>query len=122
MASLLPLLGQLDALVAERVMGWSVRRDGNSYYCTQKNGGFFVPRFSSDMGAAWQVVEELAKNGLVVEIRHNAKGKFQVTGVNCWRETRRPEEVIDPSAPIAICLAALRFVGVEVELLEGARL
>lgn len=107
---------QLDALVAERVLGLQVRRDGNTYYCPKDNGGFFVPQFSSDMSAAWQVVEYLASNELTIEIAH----KFQATGVNIRRQTKQPKEMlVNKSAPIAICLAALRFLEVEVELLEG---
>lgn len=133
-------LRELDTLIAERVM-----------YIDVWNG---VDNYSTDIASAWQVVEKLASFGLVVEIRHNSIGKFQlltwlekrgqgfnrlrdqpllhlertkspapsfiaalITGVNTWRETKQPERlVLDSSAPMAICLAALQAIGIEVEL------
>lgn len=116
-------LRQLDALVAERVMGIDVIYEVGNYYYKTENGGAWVYQYSTDIAAAWQVVEKLASSDLVVEIRHNVKGKFRLTGVNTWRETKQLEKlIVDSSCSIAICLAALRSVGVEAVFAEGVRL
>lgn len=110
-------LRQLDALVAERVMGIDVIYEVDNYYFKIENGGVRVYQYSTDIAAAWQVVERLASSDLVVEIKYNRKGKFQVAGVNTWRHTKQPERlVLDPSVPTAICLAALQAMDIYVAL------
>lgn len=109
---------ELDALVAERVMGWrSIGSDGISTFGDPPNdpldlsgtgdGHFHVPRYSTDISAAWEVVEK-AKDWRItidggeyhgdswgVKIANN-DGYFYGFG---------------DTAPLAICRAALAAVG-----------
>lgn len=101
---------ELDALVAEKVMGWKSvehrfedpfhRWDG----IAPEHGShrFTVPDFSTDIAAAWEVVEKL--NDLILERDVTAEGtryNVVIDGIETWAET----------APHAICLAALKAVG-----------
>lgn len=55
---------EIDALIAEKVMGFNVRAEGRDHVgpCYSE-GGFHeepVPHYSTDIAAAWQVVEKLS--------------------------------------------------------------
>lgn len=88
---------ELDALVAEKVMG--VETMQKLYPSMMAKGGAWLPHFSTDIAAAWEVVEKMRREGYIfdIEIRKD------YVGVNCEH---------CESAPLAICLAALRAVGV----------
>ena len=110
----------VDALVAERVMGFT-RQDESYLSVTAGLVRRFVwrdqtgdeycagpPRYSTDMAAAWHVVETLR---LTVQPDAGSGG-----GGMAGRKDRRHhvywEEVAEAeTAPLAICLAALRLVG-----------
>ena len=123
---------KIDALVAEKVMGFSVTREyafpawsvpPESPLFRKWDGEYVsngAPPFSTDIAAVWSVVEKFGYTihtcdmGVKVEL-FNEPGKGP---------SRRVGESLESSAPIAICLAALRAVGVpETEILaamEGA--
>lgn len=69
-----------------------------------------IPHYSTDISAAWQVVEELHKRKDYVSftIGHNINYETYTAryGTQIWVE--------NIFAPMAICLAALKAVGVEV--------
>lgn len=127
---------ELDTAVAERVMGdrresmgWWVSRDGSTFSCA--NGG---PRpYSTDIAAAWQVVERLRAEGWIVRVQEMPDSLPFLAGAG-WRvgEGREiparavcilhPNPVLEErrgqhgqqvtefamSSPEAICRAALR--------------
>jgi hypothetical protein len=103
---------ELDALVAEKVMGWSDCRfkdgrvvDGlgrDQYNKTAQS----IPHYSTDIAAAWLVVDGLMAQGLSFLL-----GKESVV----WRARfyKGDGGVTMPgdTAPHAICLAALKACG-----------
>lgn len=104
----------LDAMVAEKVMGW--RHDpgtyeGSRYLLDPAGARSAIPNYSTDIAAAWEVVEKLK----------GATAHFQLQSIPGGWSTRifrvpaglSNEEIAD-TAPMAICLAALKAVGVEV--------
>lgn len=104
---------KLDALVAEKVMGWALSnkesiKDGLIY--TDRGWTSAYPSYSTDIAAAWEVVEkfrwaepELSWNDETHSwIVHFQKGMY--SGYANSAET----------APHAICLAALKAIGVQV--------
>jgi hypothetical protein len=102
---------ELDAEVAEKVMGRPVGEWLEGIYYQDGRRGR-IPRFSTDIAAAWQVVEKLAADtpawphhGYFVSI-HNS------TGLGRW-EARIGATAIAHAhtAPLAICLAALAACG-----------
>jgi hypothetical protein len=108
---------ELDALVAEKVMGcadcrkvaygdeglgiawdWECRLPGESSFS-------LLPEYSSDIADAWSVIEKLdSKYCEIAKIGGEWKADFGSDGI-AWSEE---------SASHAICLAALMSVGVEV--------
>lgn len=114
-------LRELDALVAEKVMGLDVRAsdcdgdDGCDGYFpgrSPEHGG--PPAYSTDIAAAWEVVEKLHDRGAVLRLDAGPGGStlaaFEIVGHpgSCGSS--------GTTAPLAIVLAALLAVGVEVEL------
>jgi len=112
---------ELDALVAEKVMGWCVGSDGEEVFYDDKRGWVCKPHckpiisqgivayYSTSISAAWEVVEKLAVSGkcsFAIERFRNKPYSWQVEfglGVG-WT-------VYADTAPLAICLAALKAVG-----------
>lgn len=109
---------ELDALVAEKVMGWKVLRhkdfpDHPDVDFTKEHGVLMrTPHFSTDIAAAWEVVGKLEKSHdfeLIHLIYHgmgDARGWFIKLDGN---RVGFPQE----TAPHAICLSALKAVGYE---------
>lgn len=105
---------ELDALVAEKVMGLDVNRTGpETMWFARPMGGNWddLKDYSTDIAAAWEVVE-------AVKARKIDQGWFDLGFANgSWGATFRTgayyepiEHVRAPTAPHAICLAALKAV------------
>lgn len=131
---------ELDALVAEKVMGlpvvWSsepyvilggTRREGRFPYLKGRAHGCDydwaeVPHYSTDIGAALTVAEHMHAQGWHYEVGSHislddvrwaefARGNYDAYDAS-WEESY---DVGAATIPHAICLAALRAVGVEVD-------
>jgi hypothetical protein len=116
---------ELDALVAEKVMGWVLyQRQPDVYLAYTDPGGSLrlpeeIPFYSTDMAAAWLAEEKLVVDGFTFELYRDPPAPDR----RAWFETlvivRRGREYSyigkseTGSAPHAICLAALRAKGVE---------
>ena len=106
---------ELDALVAEKVMGWQWYDGhgtaGPSYWETQggefAHFGEFEP--STDIAAAWEVVEKMAELVGPISV---AWGSFGTEGnmASVMAFMGNPPGVVAPTAPLAICRAALLAV------------
>ena len=107
---------ELDALVAEKVMGWRMIRNDPLLSHTgwidgdgRKRTRYDPPPYSTDIAAAWEVLEKFpwfridnrgdyeGNQAFMVELSDDAKN---LSG-KMWA----------PTAPLAICRAALRAVG-----------
>lgn len=104
---------ELDTLVAEKVMGWTYRTfpDGacplvKHWYCGEQY--MLMQPFSTSIASAWQVVEKLKANG------NNVWVEWAGTVWVCGTTSVFPDIEAD-TAPLAICLAALKACGVEME-------
>jgi hypothetical protein len=128
---------ELDALIAKKVMDWEdnwEKPNGRAFpdmwgtMDFDKNGPIRVPNFpcySDDIASAWEVVEKMRTFSdtlsyafvLQDNSEHRGKGEWlarfdqyeattdDLTTVEWWSGA---------TAPLAICLAALKAVGVEV--------
>lgn len=103
---------ELDALVAEKVMGIAVNRFGE---VIQPGMGVGMPRrYSTDIASAWGVVEKMQADGWFFKVEDGALH-------TCWyadfiisepgRPPKGPRRTQADTAPLAICLAALKAVG-----------
>ncbi len=126
----------LDRLVSEKVMGWTVNKElspyrwavpldqGLLYDCWDQTPATKTEEFSTSISAAWEVVEHLRKQRhtdggrrwLVSMIDHTDSVEIVVED---FREGDR-WYAVNESAPMAICLAALRAVGVPEATIQEA--
>jgi len=120
---------ELDVLIAEKVMELKTEPieiasgESDIRIVGQSAGGLglwykSVPRYSTRIEDAWQVVEKMNEfydNDVFIE---NWRGGswccFMVPmAASAWPEERRPGACAE-TAPLAICLTALKAVGYEV--------
>lgn len=101
---------KLDALVAEKAMGWTDIDWNAGYYAVGVNPithvRMGVVPYSIDIACAWQIVEKLLASGVAVEINgfiHQGE-----PDVDPWVVLLDLEVYNGPTAPLAICRAALR--------------
>ncbi|GAB7387387.1 hypothetical protein BSNK01_12230 [Bacillaceae bacterium] len=104
-------LRNIDVMIARDVFGWKVKFDnvyGWIYSLPDRNRWTNVPRFSSDLVCAWLVFERFTR----IEVEKGEKG------YKCWiyMSGHREESDWCKTAPLAICQAALRAIGVEVSI------
>jgi len=126
---MMPAGREMDVAIAEQSMGYRWERP--SYL---QNSDLFVapntdevgyryegrapvyyeglPHYSTDIAAAWQVVESLRAMGFVVLI--SSPRPVHAWGVEAWHldveHDRRRGEAYADTAPLAICRAALKAV------------
>lgn len=101
---------ELDALVAEKVMGWTLPQH-SPFLLWQGRNCVVEFRPSTDIAAAWEVVEKMS-DGFRFDLH-------KVGGMSLWNTRFTENKVFNALtstydstlAPHAICLAALKAVG-----------
>jgi hypothetical protein len=111
---------EIDILVAEQVMGWQVELDPyrvhrlDHYFSTKKNnkwwrkpeGGWYdsPPSYSSDITAAWEVVERMNSRGQAIFMLKT----FDLNQVAFDQPSKaNPDYITEKTVAGAICKAAL---------------
>lgn len=97
---------ELDALVAEKVMGRILIPDEVLKHTSATNFED-IPAYSTDISAAWQVVEKMLELGAYVDIGIDKYGA-QVQLDNYDGKWESGESIRADNAPLAICRAALK--------------
>lgn len=100
----------INALVAERVMGWKVRRESGHHWEVPLESPYFrewdqatwphTPDFAGNIAHAMEVFDKWTHASI-----EKSGGAYEVT-INSWATEYRTDICI------AICLAALRAMGV----------
>lgn len=106
---------ELDAEVAEKVMGWYQRvlasphpRSQKNWYRPGSRHPVVLPGFSTDIAAAWLVVNHLYHSGLWdITIRISPVSRRWVCSLDAPNRTVSIGSS-DNTAPLAICHAALK--------------
>lgn len=110
---------ELDALIAEKVMGWrncevsgwrETRAYGKPPYFDDSDPDVCINDYSTNIADAWLVVEKFDTQNHTVRISNTMGGDWSCVIHGVWGE----ERVVAENVPLAICLAALKAVGVEV--------
>lgn len=113
----MPAGREMDALIAERVMGHEVNRQAQLfahglYYADMSEGIVRLQDYSTNMGAAWDVVEKLENGDEILQI--GLRRSRAVNQWNCWLIGKMDQypcapasDVYEDTAPLAICRAAL---------------
>jgi hypothetical protein len=111
----------LDALVAEKVMGWTVAYDKLNGYDVEDGEGaigfppgeeiipnvsvpYAIEDYSTDIRDAWRVVEKMRADGYGADI--NVRDDYMEC--DFWRGNHTDGVASADTVPEAICLAALR--------------
>ena len=114
---------ELDALIAEKVMGGhrdKVHRVTNvDIYNKDITIGpdLVIPHYSTDIAAAWKVVEKIASEDRgepnVLEIYGPLSDGYKVTAIWEHHDGAIPlDGIIAKTAPLGICLMALKLLDV----------
>jgi hypothetical protein len=108
-------LREIDRLVAEKVMGLKI----DDYYFVLDEKGLRegeLLNYSTNIEDAWRVVEKLKNTGDVLIAKDFDDNQWEVE-ITIWQnESIHKHFVVKAeTAPLAICLAALKSVGVEVD-------
>jgi len=125
---------KLDALVAERVLKWTLADrealgwgKGLPVWMTSKDDCPTWQGFSpsKDIEDAWQVVEKMAGHWFGISYQHAADEgmEHERCGVRVYKvgDCEMPAaSSFAATLPLAICLAALRACGVDEATIEGA--
>lgn len=118
-------LRKLDAAIAEKIMGWkNIKSYSENYVGNPPDGTpifIVLHNYSTDISAAWQVVEKLEELGYWAQLRtpfdKGAADSFYWCGFTPRLTTGwngRPDHWTNaPTITMSICLAALKCVGVE---------
>lgn len=109
---------ELDALVAEKVMGWKWEDDRLTIegHYKDENGEYHSSFFpSTDIAAAWEVVEKFDRYEIVKTELPLPTGEVWKPHVvlSHWKKDSFGTAFGD-TVPHAICLAALKAIGVEI--------
>lgn len=115
---------ELDALIAEKVMGWSYKpyyngggewvKDGRKVAFGGFDGGS-LPRYSTDIAAAWLVVEKMGNwhgfDFLVQMLQPRGSNTYEAGWYEQDYDGFQPRATGDAdTVPLAICLAALKTI------------
>lgn len=129
----LPAGRELDALVAQKVMGRVAFRDSfqridaeglELWWENEKDEAEparVLPRYSTDIAAAWQMVETMQSIGFAFQMTDKLHGitRYMVVFGFHGENYHIGGTGISEDAPHAICLAALSAVGYQGPIREG---
>jgi hypothetical protein len=117
-------LRKIDALVAEHIFekvvyfsdGEFVKADGtpiHDYRMRDKKGSYreFTPHYSTDIAAAWEIVEKLHGQSFRIETGSDGVNRYRC--FSYYKDTNI--SVRATTAPLAICLLALKVMGIDIE-------
>ena len=113
-------LRAIDADVAERVMGWKIVErglSGRNHLIGSPPGSLkerVVPFYSTDVGAAWKVIERLMQDARHVSVHADHEGSACVVTLADGRDVDGHDDLGSPA--LAICLAALAVLGIAAEV------
>ncbi len=115
---------ELDALIAEKVMGIPVTFEQGDYWPPARPGANFstqpIRPYSTDIAAAWEVVEKVGRiwNGFTFMLEweedrswHPARWRAGWVEWSYGEIEYRAEGTCEASPAHAICLAALNTIG-----------
>ncbi len=117
--------GELDALIAEKIMGWKIvnvswrlawieRGSDISDFKSFCYKDEFIP--SCSVHFAYQVLGKLMGDGWLVDM-HGTRNEWDV---GLCHVTKGRGRAVNKDAPVAICIAALLALGIEVEFASRA--
>jgi hypothetical protein len=116
-------LGEIDALVATKIMGWKLQPKsawGTEWWNgDEKERSIYSFCPSTDIAAAWEVVDKFTADGTFARIERGTTGGLGCPVTPHWEVGLSKDGYCywakASTAPLAICLAALKALGVKVK-------
>lgn len=115
---------EIDSLIATKVMGWKILTcKGIKIIAPPDYDGpdmminadiKVIPSYSTDISAAWQVVEKMQEYGYILMLDATTTSEYYISFVGLKDGSHISFFGNANTAPMAICRAALKCVGVEV--------
>lgn len=108
---------EIDRLVAEQVMGWTNLSVAGTRFGTTPEGKAhrIVPQYSTDLSAAWEVVEKLRQLGYQGAIDwSSSEPGYECAFGSSNVPSHERQSCRAATASLAICLAALKIVGASI--------
>lgn len=110
-------LTRINLLIAEKLMGWKLVTYGQDKYFSRPDGSAFrYERWNPTtiISDAWKVLEKLESLGDVLIAKDFNSSQWEVE-ITIWQYgvIQKHFEVAAESAPLAICLAALKVIDME---------
>ncbi len=99
---------EIDSLIAEKIFGWKLDDESALVWLLpdgSRRGA--LPHYSTDIADAWQVIEHMNDRGWSPTVFC----EFQWWIANFFTDIAGSFEASAETAPLAICLAALRAMG-----------
>ena len=108
----------INKAIAEKVMGIKHLDHVCACEIMCHCGGKRFPSYAADISYAWHVVEKMVNEGNAPSLVNNDEGEWQLCFSGVQELSDRPENVMSfcdddlwhESAPMAICLAALKAI------------
>lgn len=103
---------ELDRLVQEHIIGEMVVWEEKPFIRARSIGDDDIQHYSSNISDAWQIIEKL-KDKVDIGIFNDSLGNWncKILDKSDWSLM----EIEAKTAPLAICLTALKVVGVEID-------
>jgi len=108
---------EIDRLIAEQVMGWTNLSVAGTRFGTTPEGKShsIVPQYSTDLSAAWEVVEKLRQVGYQGGINwSDSEPEYECAFGSSNVPPHERQSCRAETASLAICLAALQIVGIPI--------
>lgn len=117
----MPAGRNMDVLVAKIILEINVITDTNNFRFYFENNGqypgkapfFDVPKYSTDISAAWDIVQKMCKKHFRYEVGGNFMGldhKYAAFDNEQWADKNPLFKAFAETTPLAICRAALLAV------------
>ena len=107
---------EIDALVAEKIMGYKLKREDCNSFWVDEDGDEpnHSHKYSTDIAAAWEVLDKI-QYGKFYSISNDDIYKKYRMEMKIGMGKENEFVITGNSLPMVICLAALRFFGVHCE-------
>lgn len=104
-----------DALVAEKVMGFTKPSLGWGFHELESGSyvNYPLPHYTTDISEVWEVVDKLKKKRVFINMGFSPISNRYAVNFSTVT-VMKDSNGYAPTAPEAICLAALKAVGVEI--------
>lgn len=101
---------ELDAWIAEHVMGWKLRTPYPDRWLNSEGMTQSLPHYSTDIYTAWDLLDKLSESNFLIETRTYMKQPWQSQVLILKSPESEWIVAVGETMPHAICLAAMKAI------------